>query len=326
MKRRLSIGYRSSPSAKMMKIESSSEDRGSGRNFEFKLTDQKVKANLRKSAVINHFVKEMKQRSINLRFSAGAYLKVAKEVIKECQNKFIKGESINQKNFEICVQDFRDGLELSGKHFDTKIVFNVNNQKVVMHCYNSTQNLKIEGGNYVDFVENFLEPLLLSNIEKTKSEISNLDRSIIANLDVKKAPFKPSSLKKIRSQIYFKGSKCTTCDKTFESNSKLRMHKMIDHSNNKSFSLSLESIKHSTRNNSISEELMLCEDLTVSENNYDVNYQKCFERVHAISRKWARYQLSLKGRVTIAKTFMLPQFTYIASVLDPSAFTYDEIG
>ena len=30
-------------------------------------------------------------------------------------------------------------------------------------------------------------------------------------------------------------------------------------------------------------------------NNYDVNYQKCFERVHAISRKWARYQISLKG-------------------------------
>ena len=50
-------------------------------------------------------------------------------------------------------------------------------------------------------------------------------------------------------------------------------------------------------------------------NNFDVNYKKCFECVLAISRKWARYQLSLKGRITIAKTFMLPQFTYIASVL-----------
>jgi len=60
-------------------------------------------------------------------------------------------------------------------------------------------------------------------------------------------------------------------------------------------------------------------------NNYDINCQKCFKRVHAISRKWARYQLSLKGRITIAKTFMLTQFAYIALVLEPSTSTYDEI-
>ena len=61
-------------------------------------------------------------------------------------------------------------------------------------------------------------------------------------------------------------------------------------------------------------------------NKFDVNYQKCSERVHAFSRKRARYQHSLKGRITIAKTFMLPQFTYIASVLDPTTSTYDEIN
>ena len=41
--------------------------------------------------------------------------------------------------------------------------------------------------------------------------------------------------------------------------------------------------------------------------------------------KWARYQLSLKVKITIAKTFMLPQFTYIASALDPSDSAYDVI-
>ena len=41
---------------------------------------------------------------------------------------------------------------------------------------------------------------------------------------------------------------------------------------------------------------------------------------------WARYQLSLKGWITITKTFTLPQFTYIASVLDPTTSTYDEIN
>ena len=55
-------------------------------------------------------------------------------------------------------------------------------------------------------------------------------------------------------------------------------------------------------------------------NKLNDNYKKCFQCVHAISRKWARYQLSLKGQITTAKIFMLPQFTYIASVLNPSNF------
>ena len=42
------------------------------------------------------------------------------------------------------------------------------------------------------------------------------------------------------------------------------------------------------------------------------NYEKFFKKVHEISRRWARYRLSLKGRITIAKTFLLPQFTYVA--------------
>ena len=39
------------------------------------------------------------------------------------------------------------------------------------------------------------------------------------------------------------------------------------------------------------------------------NYEKCFKKVHESGRKWARYRLSLKGHITIAKTFLLPQFT-----------------
>ena len=85
----------------------------------------------------------------------------------------------------------------------------------------------------------------------------------------------------------------------------------------------------------------LCPELALSwENNFTLlgfqidsrlkllneNYEKCFKKVHEIGRKWARYRLSLKGRITIAKTFFLPQFTYVASVLDPSTSTYDTIN
>ena len=55
------------------------------------------------------------------------------------------------------------------------------------------------------------------------------------------------------------------------------------------------------------------------------NYDKCFKKVHEIGRKLARYRLSLKGHITIAKTFLSPQFTYVASVLDPSPSTYNTI-
>ena len=45
-----------------------------------------------------------------------------------------------------------------------------------------------------------------------------------------------------------------------------------------------------------------------------------------ISRNWARYRLSLKGRITITKVFLFPQFVYNASVLDPSEGTYEQIN
>ena len=33
------------------------------------------------------------------------------------------------------------------------------------------------------------------------------------------------------------------------------------------------------------------------------NCEKCFKKIHEISRLWARYRLSLKGRIVIARTF-----------------------
>ena len=56
------------------------------------------------------------------------------------------------------------------------------------------------------------------------------------------------------------------------------------------------------------------------------NYEKCFKMVHEISRRWARYRISLKGRITIAKTFLFPQFIYVASVMEPNDSTYETIN
>ena len=55
------------------------------------------------------------------------------------------------------------------------------------------------------------------------------------------------------------------------------------------------------------------------------NFEKCYKKVYEISREWAPYRLSLKCRITIAKTFLLPQFIYVASVLDLNNSTYANI-
>ena len=46
------------------------------------------------------------------------------------------------------------------------------------------------------------------------------------------------------------------------------------------------------------------------------NYDKAYSRVTDIINRWKSYHLSLQGRITIAKVMLIPQYTYIGSVLD----------
>merc|ERR1711940_34436 len=48
----------------------------------------------------------------------------------------------------------------------------------------------------------------------------------------------------------------------------------------------------------------------------DSNFNKCDDKVKSLITKWRSYNLSVNGRVTIAKAILLPQYTYIGSVLD----------
>ena len=137
----------------------------SGRKLDFELTDKKAKANLMKSASRAHFEVEKKQRSTNLRFSAGAYLLVAKPFVKKCELGFLNKTPFSKDDMEIVVDKYRDGLEQNNKHFGTKIAFSVNRKKVVIHCYNSTQNMKVDGSIYEYFIEKFLAQLFKTEIK-----------------------------------------------------------------------------------------------------------------------------------------------------------------
>ena len=57
----------------------------------------------------------------------------------------------------------------------------------------------------------------------------------------------------------------------------------------------------------------------------DTNYKKVKEKIQALIRKWKPYHLSLRGRLTIAKTKLISQITFISTVLTPSTNTITEI-
>ena len=231
------------------------------RNFDFKLTDKKAKSNILKSAKRCHFEIEAKQKSKNLKFSAGSYLFVAKQMIKECQLNFRNQSPITHDDMEIRIQDVKEGFDLDGNHFDTKIEFLVNGKKAVLHFYYTTQNVKVDGSIYNDFIHRFLEPLFLSNIKSMKTQIVDFDKSVIKTLNSGK-PIKSRSIKSIRSNINQPFFSCQKCDDAFDSFNKLKRHKVTEHTNSINSSGN-QSIKHSTRNNSLSEEMMLCEDITL---------------------------------------------------------------
>ena len=49
-----------------------------------------------------------------------------------------------------------------------------------------------------------------------------------------------------------------------------------------------------------------------------LNIESCTRKVRAIINKWRKYNLTLMGRMTVAKALLLSQYTYIATVLDLS--------
>ena len=98
-----------------------------------------------------------------------------------------------------------------------------------------------------------------------KLKIIEYDKAVLAALNTRPGrPIKPRSVKSIRSEINQPFFHCKKCDAAFDTYSKLKRHKVTVHSKSvDSLGNSLMSIKHSTRNNSLSEEMLMLDDITV---------------------------------------------------------------
>ena len=60
------------------------------------------------------------------------------------------------------------GVDKSNKHMDTKLVVFVNDERIVLHAYNGTQNLMVQGKNFSNFVVKYLQPYFSQKIEESE--------------------------------------------------------------------------------------------------------------------------------------------------------------
>jgi hypothetical protein len=55
------------------------------------------------------------------------------------------------------------------------------------------------------------------------------------------------------------------------------------------------------------------------------NFESITTKIDSITRFWERFYLSLPGRITIYKTFLLSQINYVATIMTPSQATIDNL-
>ena len=155
----------------------------------------------------------------------------------------------------IKVLEFKAGYEENNKHFDSKIVFLAKGNKIVVHSYNSTQNMKVEGKGYIEFIKVILEPYFKQILSNLDPKIEQCNRRIIKDLG--KPQIRRSTRYKPVSEF-----KCKTCASNFSTHRQLAQHKEAIHMD--SFNLTRNSDQtNSSSDNSVIEQLML-EDLSLT--------------------------------------------------------------
>ena len=160
-------------------------DHDGGRAFEYTLNKKRAKAKLLKGAKReNHLDVEFKSGCANLRFSNGSYFKLILPLLRNWFEE--KDNIIKIDDTDIEVIEVEAGRESLGQHMDTKLVVMVNGDRLVLHAYNGTQNLMIQGKNYKKFASNCLEPFFRQKIEENIEMITHFNDEVKDSLGEKK--------------------------------------------------------------------------------------------------------------------------------------------
>ena len=195
--------------------------RRNGREFSYTLNTKRAKAKLLKGAQRrNHLDVEVKSGCVNLRFSDGAYFEVVLPLLKQWHEQV--GKTFMVKNIEVNVAEADPGIDVTEKHIDTKLVVFVNNDRLVLHAYNGTQNLMVQGKNHADFAVKYLQTMFIERIDASVNNIENFNDKVCEMLSRSKPAVKEP-----------KGSKpfhCPQCKVKSSTVADLRKHIKSSHS------------------------------------------------------------------------------------------------
>ena len=194
--------------------------------FQYMLNSTRTRKKLLEGALRAPYEREDKKTCINLIFSDGAF----KEVVLKALTDLKDGPThFIVRNEEVEKVDINPRSELSGKHIDTKIHFKVNGSKIVIHVYNSTQKLTVQGSKYEWFVDHYLEPFFVEKIEKRRAEIDALNKDVRSALN----PKRKSKVKKAGPlEEESENVNCDKCEYNTKNADDLRKHIVKDHTVN----------------------------------------------------------------------------------------------
>ena len=118
--------------------------RDTTRKFEYNLDDKAAKGKLIKGAKRNPFEIVENSSSSNLIFNLGSWNNVVMPSVRYWRDAKDTKSCIIGENI-VKIVDVKTGKDIGGKHIDTQIVFFSNRDKIVLHCYNTTQLILVNG-------------------------------------------------------------------------------------------------------------------------------------------------------------------------------------
>ena len=227
---------------------------GLNRKFGYKLNQKATKAKLLKGAQKAPFEKEIKSTCLVLNFSDGSYFYSVLPLIEFWKSKLATQDAIKSDDFEIKVSEVKPGKEIGGMCVDTLVRFEMNGNKVVVHCYNTKAKMLLNGSGFSSFSTKYLEPYIKKAIGESLAEIQNYNKVVtetFSNGKRKDLKFGP------RTKLA-----CNKCNFSSTTSANLSAHRKSAHTD--IFSSGLENrALTSTRDNSIVD--VLNEDVSAIE-------------------------------------------------------------
>ena len=147
---------------------------GLNRKFSYKLNQKNAQKKFLRGAEKNPFLKEHKSTCAVLNFNDGSYFHSVLPLIEDWKR--VSGDVVQFDDLDIHVNEVKDGKEENGMCIDVLIKFEMNEKKVVVHCYNTKQKILVNGAGYMQFTEKYLEPILKKTIENKMIEIQSYNR------------------------------------------------------------------------------------------------------------------------------------------------------